>query len=331
MRFSFAVVADSHFHPPGIPEQASWFEDRWFNDRNRAVVEQVRAARPAFVVHLGDVPHPVPGLQAHDAALDVAQATYAALDCPLHMVPGNHDIGDKPHALSPVPRRSDAVLTDFQRRWGPLWKRFDHGDWSFVLINTPILNTGHALEGEQAAWLDRELAALAGRRWMAFLHYPPYLLHPSEPEHYDNVAEPGRSWLLEKLRGAAAVFCGHVHHPFWHPRGTQDLWIVPSTAFVRPGYSELARVEPAGAFGRDDVHALGFFFVHVDGDRFDVELVRSHAAAPALPPGSGAPPENPLGFTLRHPWDEVVEIPADGLAPFPRKAARNDRPLVALL
>ena len=31
-----------------------------------------------------------------------------------------------------------------------------------------------------------------------------------------------------------------------------DLYIAPSTAFVRPGYAELARVGPGDEFGRND-------------------------------------------------------------------------------
>lgn len=329
-RFRLAVLADSHFHPPGVPEQAAWEADRWFNDRNRAAVALVRAAEPAWVIHLGDVPHPVPGLTAHRAALDVARETYAGL--PLAVVPGNHDIGDKPHKLSPVPRRHDEVLTDFVARWGPPHQRIDHEGWAFLLINTPVLNSGHPWEVEQWAWLEAQVAALQGGRWMAFLHYPPYLCRPDEPEHYDNLGQPARGRLLELLAAARMVFCGHVHHPFWHPRGAQDLWICPSTAFVRPGYSELARIEPSAAFGRDDVDKLGFFVVHVDGDSVELELVRTqHAGEGPLAPGQGAPPACPLGFTVRHPWEEVLEIPADGLDPFQRKAARNDLVLLALM
>jgi 3',5'-cyclic AMP phosphodiesterase CpdA len=272
-RFRLVVLADSHFHPPGVPEQAAWEADRWFNDRNRAAVALVRSMEPALVLHLGDVPHPVPGLSAHAAALDVAAETYRGL--PLFVVPGNHDIGDKPHKLSPVPRRHEGVLEDFVARWGPPHQRLEHEGWVFLLINTPVLNSGHPWEGEQWAWLERQVAELSGRPWMAFLHYPPYLCRPDEPEHYDNLAEPARGRLLGLLASARLVFCGHVHHPFWHPRGRQDLWICPSTAFVRPGYSELARIEPAGAFGRDDVDKLGFFVVHVDGEGVELELVRT--------------------------------------------------------
>lgn len=40
-------------------------------------------------------------------------------------------------------------------------------------------------------------------------------------------------------------------------------------------------------------------------------------------------PRCPLGLTLRHAWDAVLDIPADGLDPFRRKQARNDLVLFA--
>ena len=76
---TFAVVADSHFHPPGVPTQAVWHSDRFFNDRNRVAAAMLARARPAFGVHLGDIPHPVPGLPEHAEALTVARETYAKI------------------------------------------------------------------------------------------------------------------------------------------------------------------------------------------------------------------------------------------------------------
>ena len=332
MRFTFAVIADSHFHPPGTPFQAAWAADARFNDRNAAVAELLRQAAPAFVIHLGDVPHPVPGLAAHDEALDVAQALYRSLDCPVHIVPGNHDVGDKPKPTSPVPAGDAALRARFVERWGPLWQSFDHGDWRFVLIDTPILNTGTADEAAQWAWLE-DLAA-DGAPWLAFLHYPPFLHRPDEPEHYDNLAEPARSRLLSLLRTARATFCGHVHHPFWHPLGPDsDLHILPATSFVRPGYSEASAIGPGEAFGRDDTGKLGLLFVHVDGAEVQVEHVATHPSPPSTPGlrvGHGPVPRHPLGATLRHRWDATIEIPADGLDPFTRKQATNDLTLRAL-
>mgnify|MGYP003883736697 CR=1 FL=1 len=110
-----AVVADSHFHPPGLPEQAAWEADRHFNDRNRAVVRWVEGADVAFTVHLGDVPHPVPGLEAHEQAMTTAREVYDALSQPLHVVAGNHDIGDStdnPKHSKVRAYLNDAMATD---------------------------------------------------------------------------------------------------------------------------------------------------------------------------------------------------------------------------
>ncbi len=340
MPVSFAVIADSHFHPPGVPEQAVWESDRWFNDRNRAAVALVRRAKPAFTIHLGDVPHPVPGLAAHAEALAVAHATYAGLD-PLYVVPGNHDVGDKPHPWAPAPSVSAEKHAVFAAHWGPPWWVVERDGVVLLGVDTPVLNSGLPLEAEQWAWLAETLAGLRGRRIFAFVHYPPYLLEPGEPEHYDNLAEPARGRLLDLLvdAGVEALFCGHVHHPFWnrHVRAdgrALDIYLLPSTAFVRPGYAELARVGPGGEHGRDERERLGFCLVHVDDAGHRVEWVRTGGATEpvdivaGLGPGE-ARPRCPVGLTLRHAWDAVLDIPADGLDPFRRKQARNDLTLLA--
>lgn len=337
-RLTFAVLADSHFHAegPGAERQHGYPSDASFNTRNAAVVAAVQAALPAFVVHLGDVPHPVPGLQAHHGALAVARQTYDGLSMPLYMVPGNHDVGDKPHPWAPAPSVSVEKHAVFQAAWGPPWWSRDEGPLHLVGIDTPVLNSGLPLEDEQWAWLERDLSTASGRI-MAFLHYPPFLLSPDEDEHYDNLAQPARARLLELFarHRVEAAFCGHVHHPFLHHHQGTAWYLLPSTAFVRPGFAELARVGPGDEHGRNDAGRLGWCLVHVDGDGHRVEWVRSEGAtsprswAPGLAPGSGSQPELPLAVTLRHAWDAVADVPCDNLDPFRRKRARNDLALLA--
>jgi hypothetical protein len=48
-------------------------------------------------------------------------------------------------------------------------------------------------------------------------------------------------------------------------------------------------------------------------------------------PGAGPARPCALGTTLRHAWDEVHTLPADGLEPFQRKRARDDTVLWSLL
>lgn len=333
MRLTFAVIADSHFHPPEAPQQAAWASDVYFNARNAVAVAMLERANPAFVVHLGDIPHPVPGLAEHEAALAVAKATYAPLTMPTYFVPGNHDVGDKPHPWAPAPSVNDEKHAIFRRWWGVPWWVVERDGVRLVGIDTPVLNSGLHLESEQWAWLEALLDSPLPT--FVFLHYPPFLLDPAEPEHYDNLAEPARSRLLALFaRWRAAVFCGHVHHPFWNRHGAVDLYLLPSTAFVRPGYSELGRVGPGDEHGRNDTNRLGFCLVHVEDGRHTVEWVRTEGATvpPAPPPGQGpgeVRPSCPVGLTLRHQWDAVLDIPADGLDPFRRKQARSDLVLFA--
>lgn len=336
--FTFAVIADSHFHPEADDRQSAYPSDRVHNARNRAVVDWITRSGAELVVHLGDVPHPVPGLDAHRVALAVAGETYAPLGARLHVVPGNHDVGDKPHPLSPAPGATEAKHAVFVEHWGAPWRSFDHRGVHFVLLDTPVFNSGSAREAEQWAWLEADLAAAAGRRSFVFVHYPPFLLDPGEPEHYDNLAEPGRGRLLELLRrhGVEALFAGHVHHFFWHRLDTTDHYLLPSTAFMRPEYAELCPVEPGDEFGRNEVGRLGFAFVHVDAAGHRFEPVRTAGATvateppAALAPGAGPTPPNPLGVTLRHRWDRTADLPSDSLDPFRRKEARNDLVVLAL-
>jgi len=327
MPFRFAVITDAHFHPPGDPAQAAYASDAWFNARNETIVQMVNRAQPDFVVHLGDIPHPVPGLSEHEEALAEAKRIYAGLDAPLHVVPGNHDVGDKPHPLSPAPRTGPELHAVFERAWGPPWWHFDIQDCRMVGIDTPILNTGLDLERVQWAWLEHALATAQGRRIFAFAHYPPFLDHAEEAEHYDNLAEPARGRLLALLTAhrVQALFTGHVHHFFFHEHSGLELLTVPSTTFVRPGYTELCRVGPGQEYGRDDRGRLGFLLVHVDGTGHRYEPVRSDGRTSLPAAGAcGAMTRCPLGVTLRYPWASPIDIPAGNLDPFVRKRVHND-------
>ncbi len=338
MPIRIAVIADSHFHPAGPPgerpAQAAWEADAWFGARNAVAVELVNRSKPSIVVHLGDVVHPIPGLPEHERALAAARDTYSALEAPLLVAPGNHDVGDKPHPWAPAPSVSVAKHDTFSRWWGRPWWAVEHQGLLLVGIDTPVLNSGLPLEEEQWAWLEATL--VPGRRTFVFLHYPPFLLRADEAEHYDNLAEPGRSRLLDLFAraGVEAVCCGHVHHPFWNPHRGTDFYLLPSTAFVRPEYSELGRIEPGPAFGRDDTERLGFLLLDVEEQGHRVTWIPTGGAVepppvePRLGPGE-VQADCPLGLTLRHAWDVVLDLPADGLEPFRRKRARNDLVLLA--
>jgi len=332
--FRFAVIADSHIRRQdggGYPSDGAMLE------RNRFVVDLINRLGPSFVIHLGDIVHPLPVEVGHEAAVRLAADLYQGIEVPLHHLPGNHDVGDKPNPQVAVPPVDDAAYDVFERHWGPAYRSFDHDGCHFVLIDTPILNSGLERERRQRRWVENDLAAAAGRRIFLFSHYPPFIRDRNEAENYDNLAEPARSWLIDLVErhSVEAWFSGHVHN-FLYNRHRCDFYALPSTGFVRPDYSELAAIQPEAEAGRDDRAKLGFFIVDVTSDGHVVRPVRTYGCTTAdrlpVPAETSAASDwtCPVGVTLRHDWMATVGLPTDGLDPFVRKMVRNDYPLLAL-
>ncbi|NIA24240.1 MAG: hypothetical protein GWP04_01580 [Gammaproteobacteria bacterium] len=332
--FRFAVIADSHIRREdsgGYPSDGAMLE------RNRFVVDLINRLKPSFVIHLGDIVHPLPVEAGHEAAVRLAADLYRGIEVPVRHLPGNHDVGDKPNPHVAVPQVRDTAYEVFERYWGPAYGSFDHGGCHFVLIDTPILNSGLEREHRQRRWLENDLTAAAGRRIFLFSHYPPFIRDPNEAENYDNLAEPARSWLIDLIErhSVEAWFSGHVHN-FLYNRHHCDFYTLPSTGFVRPDYSELAAIPPEAEAGRDDRAKLGFFIVEVTSDGHAVRPVRTYgntgSASLPVPAKTSAASDwtCPIGVTLRHDWMATVGFPTDGLDPFVRKMVRNDYPLLAL-
>ncbi|GBE21121.1 MAG TPA: hypothetical protein ENH00_08995 [Actinobacteria bacterium] len=332
--FRFAVIADSHIRRQDSGEYPS---DGAMVERNRFVVGMIDRLEPSFVIHLGDIVHPLPVEAGHEAAVRLAADLYQGIEVPLHHLPGNHDVGDKPNPQVAVPPARDAAYEVFERHWGPAYRSFDHGGCHFVLIDTPVLNSGLERERRQRRWLENDLAAAAGRRIFLFSHYPPFIRDRNEAENYDNLAEPARSWLIDLVdrHAVEAWFSGHVHN-FLYNRHRCDFYALPSTGFVRPDYSELAAIPPEAEAGRDDRAKLGFFIVDVTSDGHVVRPVRTYGCTgnePLPVPAETSAASDwtcRIGVTLRHDWMATVGFPTDGLDPFVRKMVRNDYPLLAL-
>lgn len=337
MVLRFLVVADSHIRFPD-DDAATYPSNALMADRNRFAVELCNRLQVSFVVHLGDIVHPIPTDLGHRPAVDLAAGIYAELRHPIHFVPGNHDLGDKPSSLVAVPPVAPRNYEVFERAWGSAFGSFDVGDLHGVILDTPVLGSGLEREAAQRAWVEADLAAARGKRIFVFTHYPPFVMRPDEPEHYDNLGEPARSWLLDLLEQcrAEAVFSGHVHHFFFnHHRGT-EFYIAPSTGFVRPDYSELASIGPEDEFGRNDPAKLGLLLVEVGENGHVVRPIRTWGAVDdaemPLRAGILADPgwTNPLGVTLRHGLGSTVDLPTAGLDEFRRKTVRNDGVIPAL-
>ncbi|MCP4304158.1 MAG: hypothetical protein GY788_04585 [bacterium] len=335
----FLVVADSHIRFPD-DDVITYPSNALMVDRNRRVVELCNELDAEFVVHLGDIVHPLPVESGHEPAVQLAVGIYEGLEPPIYFVAGNHDIGDKPNAMVAVPAVAEENYAVFEKYWGPAFQSFDRADCHFVVLDTSVLNSDLARETTQRLWLEQDVrtAADEGKRVFLFTHYPPFVRSAGEGEHYDNLGEPARSWLLGLAaeHGVEAIFSGHVHNFLYNHHLGTELYVLPSTGFVRPDYSELAAVAPESEGGRDDPAKLGFFVVDVESDGHQVRPIRTNGAVDSGPipdvVSSVAIPgwQSPLGVTLRHGWMSPVDFPTAGLDEFRRKTVRNDAILLDL-
>ena len=343
----FAVIADTHVGPVDGVTPSPWVSNRLANDRARAVVARVNALAPEFVIHLGDMIHPTPDQPGYPAAAERFHTLMADLQPPLHVIPGNHDIGDKPMVWTPAKICTDAFVERYIELFGADHGAFSHGPIHVVMVNSQIINSGTAREAAQWAWLEAELAANAHKRLFVFGHQPLRLVADDEAEHYDNTAEPGRGRMLALLEkyGAESWMSAHVHTFFYDRRGPSDLYVLPAVSALRLDYSELFKAPPPeeDEFGRNARDKLGFVLVEVFESGHVVHHIRSHGETVAdgeAPPATPLPPRLhprrggllPIGVELRDPWALPIEVAYSGVVDaFGRKPARDDYRLLALI
>ena len=343
--FTFAVIADTHINQKEDYSSSSYPCNALANARTRRVVGELNQIAPKFVMHLGDMINPVPELATYADAAGHFKSIMADLQPPLYLVSGNHDVGDKPVSWMPAGTVNEEYLALYASHFGDHFYAFDTDELHIVVINAPIINSNLAAEETQKNWLEKDLAENAHKRTFFCLHYPPYVSNADENGNYDNIDEPGRTWLLNliKQHGPEAIFCGHVHNFWYDVRGETEFYVLPSVAFVRQDFSEMYRIEPGDQYGRNDEPKLGFYIVRVFEQGHVVEFIRTYGRTlePGrelpMPPACVSVPQPKesaivsVGLDMRHAWaEELLISPSGCIDEFERKLARNDYPVLAL-
>lgn len=338
VKFTVAILTDTHVRAPTADKSSPYAVNARANARARYAVEVIRANPRAFSIHLGDIVHPLPELPAYVPACKEARTIFEPLKAEIHYVPGNHDIGDKPGLASPAGPVTEENQQAYETEFGPSWTAIEHDGASFIIVNSSLFNTGGPAEERQKDWFENTLSKSMGKRIFLFSHYPLFINEPDEAEHYDNYAEPGRSWLLDLAaeHNVEAIFSGHVHQFFYNCYRGVKLYCLPPISFIRQDFAELYRGVPADEFGRDDDGKYGVTLldIHEEGHKlrfaptFGCELP-ADGPTPAieriLQPKSGLVPH------MRHAWFEPTTLPYNGpMEEFGRKRARNDYPLLRL-
>ena len=341
--FEFIIISDSHYMLDPGGASLEFDNRRKQSVRREAALRMAAALAPKFVVHNGDMVQEYPdNVEQFYKSMDESLEQMRACGIEPYYVAGNHDIGDKPDPTAPASHVSREVLDWYHRKFGKSWYSFDQGDCHFVVLNSQIMNSTLPDAAEQEAWVEKDLAEHAKKRLFVLLHMPPYLFDETESSmgHYDNLANPARTWLLDlvQIYKVEQLFAGHVHFAFFDRLAETRYAVLASPVFTRPGFSCLFAGPPPPQRGRDDVLKFGFYLMRVRADKTDIHFIRTSGVEKLSPNTeerlitrvSGTLPHSPLGITLSQPLGTVAEIPRAWPAVI-REKVRNDYPLLACM
>ncbi|MGD0719960.1 MAG: metallophosphoesterase [Roseiarcus sp.] len=216
--FSFLQISDSHvgFDKPANPDALLTL---------REAIGKVVAmpARPAFMIHTGDISH----LSKPEQFDDADQAIGAArLD--VHYVPGEHDVIDETQGGAYRDRYGKGAK-------GAGWYSFDQAGVHFIgLVNVVDLKAGGMgnLGADQLAWLaDDLMGRSASTPIVVFAHIPLWTI---APEWGWGTEDSARALGLLARFGSVTVLNGHIHQLMQKVEGNVTFHTARSTAFPQP-------------------------------------------------------------------------------------------------
>ena len=200
-----------------------------------AVRGWVAAAQADITLHLGDV---TAEGAVHADHFGAGASALGDWPTPLHILPGNHDIGDiHDVARSPSEPPVDRMRLDRYRRalGADRWRLAAEG-WTLIGLNALLLGWDDEETAAQSAWLDDVLAESDGPVAL-FLHKPLFRTAPEDIERHIRYIPPEpRRRLLHQLAGAdlRLVISGHTHQLRRHQIGPVEHVWAPSCAFYIP-------------------------------------------------------------------------------------------------
>jgi 3',5'-cyclic AMP phosphodiesterase CpdA len=165
--------------------------------------------KPKFIVICGDLINKA----ADPAQLAEFHRISAKLDqgIDLHLVAGNHDVGNTPTEVS---------LQAYRRALGKDYYEFEYPGFEGIVLDSSLIQHPEGAPADAARqedWLRAELARANQAHVpsvVIFQHIPFFIKSADEPDGYFNIPQPTRAKYLELLRssGVRYVFAGHTHY-----------------------------------------------------------------------------------------------------------------------
>jgi hypothetical protein len=216
--FSFLQISDSHV---GFDKAANRNALGTLQEAVSKIVAML--AKPAFMIHTGDITHLSKAKQFDDADQVIG---HAKLD--VHYVPGEHDVIDEAQGKAYLDRYGKSAK-------GAGWYSFDQAGVHFIgLVNVVDLKAGGMgnLGAEQLAWLADDLAGKsASTPIVVFAHIPLWTI---APEWGWGTEDSARALALLARFGSVTVLNGHIHQLMQKIEGNVTFHTARSTAFPQP-------------------------------------------------------------------------------------------------
>lgn len=302
--FCFVQLADTQLGMEADFDRSLRGWDKEIRLMKRAT-EEVNRIRPAFVIVCGDLVNQFPAEERGRNNVDEQRRAAQVQDfkevmgtidedIPLLCVCGNHDIGNRPNALT-IAKYKEDFGDDYFSFWC-------HGVKCLVVNSQLWKDDSDSLEFRKAmdCWLSGELddseqsapkrprisddqenvtTTKGKRRMLMFSHIAPFCYSADEPDGYFNLNRSLREELLPRLAaaGVQAWFCGHYHRNaggvYRSPDG-RELEVVVSAAvgtqlLDKPGANKL-ELEGIGGYDVGE-HVSGLRVVNVLQDRVEHE------------------------------------------------------------
>ena len=216
--FTFLQISDSHigFDKPANPNALGTL---------REAITKIKAApaKPAFMIHTGDITHLSKPDEFDNAAQLIGEAGLN-----VHYVPGEHDFVDEGQGKLYLERYGKSTK-------GQGWYSFDDHGVHFIGLNNIVdLKAGGLgrLGPEQLAWLADDVKGKSNSTpIVVFAHIPLWTVYADWGWGTDDGLQ-----ALDMLKrfGSVTVLNGHIHQIVQKVEGNMTFHTARSTAFPQP-------------------------------------------------------------------------------------------------
>lgn len=251
--FTFAIIGDTQYFKPNNPQ-----------GNFQKAMAQIAKLSPSLIAAEGDLVGSCDG--DSECAKNYAnwKNIVGSLMSKTYAVQGNHDRTGRDKTDS-VWRSSFSFPTNGPSEFSEQAYSLDFGNSHFVFLDSDKPKE-HLVNGEQRAWLEKDLSARKKENTFVFFHEPAYPVSSKIDESLDvEPAERNALWSILEKHNVTAVFSGHEHIVSRRKIGGIYQFVFGDTdsfnhELPKPGVAEYSN-QGQGRFG----------FVKVNGKEITVE------------------------------------------------------------